>query len=130
MADSSDWYAQDVATFGDRLSAAREAAGLTQEELAKRLGVRLTSIKAWEDDSSEPRANRLQMMAGMLNVSIRWMLTGEGEGLDGPDEYVPLSDDVQMALKDISRMRSQMLALSNEMGQMEKRLRKLLRKEG
>ncbi|WP_435258307.1 helix-turn-helix domain-containing protein [Thioclava sp. FR2] len=130
MADSSDWYAQDVATFGDRLAAAREAAGLTQEELAKRLGVRLTSIKAWEDDSSEPRANRLQMMAGMLNVSIRWMLTGEGEGLDGPAEFAPLSDDVQMALKDISRMRSQMLALSNEMGQMEKRLRKLLRKEG
>ena len=130
MADSSDWYAQDVATFGDRLAAAREAAGLTQEELAKRLGVRLTSIKAWEDDSSEPRANRLQMMAGMLNVSIRWMLTGEGEGLDEPSELAPLSDDVQMALRDISRMRSQMLALSNEMGQMEKRLRKLLRKEG
>lgn len=130
MADSSDWYAQDVATFGDRLAAARDAAGLTQEDLAKRLGVRSTSIKAWEDDSSEPRANRLQMLAGMLNVSIRWMLTGEGDGLDGPSEFAPLSDDVQTALRDIARMRSQMLALSNEMGQMEKRLRKLLRKEG
>lgn len=130
MADSGNWYGQDVATFGDRLAAAREAAGLSQEELAKRLGVRLSSIKSWEDDSSEPRANRLQMMAGMLNVSIRWMLTGEGEGLEAPSDFSSLSDDVKSALKDMARMRSQMLALTNELGQMEKRLRNLLRKEG
>ena len=40
MAESSNWYAADVATFGDRLIGARDAAGLTQEELAQRLGVR------------------------------------------------------------------------------------------
>ncbi|MEF3047222.1 helix-turn-helix domain-containing protein [Pseudotabrizicola sp. L79] len=129
MAETDDWYSGDVATFGDRLAGAREAAGLTQDQLAKRLGVRVTSIRAWEDDSSEPRANRLQMMAGMLNVSLRWLLTGEGDGLDAPATAGLLSDDAQTALKDLGRMRAQLLALATEMGQMEKRLRHLLRDE-
>lgn len=130
MAESSEatgWFDADVATFGDRLAGAREAAGLSQEQFAKRLGVRLTTVEAWEDDASEPRANRLQMMAGMLNVSIRWLLTGEGEGLDAPASPGTLSDTAQVALKDLGRIRAQMLALATEMGQMEKRLRHLLR---
>ena len=57
------WFSDETATFGDRLAGAREAQGLSQEDLARRLGVRLKTIQAWEDDLSEPRANRLQMMA-------------------------------------------------------------------
>lgn len=50
MAETSPehtWYSADVATFGDRLAGAREAAGLTQEDLAQRLGVRLTTLQNW-----------------------------------------------------------------------------------
>ena len=39
-----------------------------------------------ENDLTEPRANKLQMLAGVLNVSIMWLLTGEGQGLDDPAE--------------------------------------------
>jgi len=76
----TDWYGADTATFGDRVAAAREAAGMTQKQLAKRLGVKLPTVRGWEEDLSEPRANKLSMMAGLLNVSIVWLLTGEGEG--------------------------------------------------
>lgn len=130
MTETSTWFAGDVATFGDRMSGAREAAGLSQEELAKRLGVRLTTIQSWEDDSAEPRANRLQMMAGMLNVSIRWLLTGEGEGLDQPAGPERLGPEAKEMLMELARMRTQMLSLTNEMGQMEKRLRQILRGRG
>lgn len=130
MTETSTWFAGEVATFGDRMSGAREAAGLSQEELARHLGVRLSTIQAWEDDSAEPRANRLQMMAGMLNVSIRWLLTGEGEGLDQPVDPEPLGAQGQETLKEIARMRTQMLSLTNELGQMEKRLRQILRGKG
>jgi len=74
----TDWYGAETATFGDRLAGAREAAGLSQEELATRLGVRLETLIGWEEDAADPRANRLQMLAGMLNVSLMWLLTGEG----------------------------------------------------
>jgi len=64
MTDSrTDWYSDETATFGDRLSGVREALGMTQTELAERLEVRLATLMAWEEDRAEPRANRLQMLA-------------------------------------------------------------------
>jgi transcriptional regulator with XRE-family HTH domain len=129
MAENRGWFAGDVATFGDRLAGAREAAGLTQAQLAKRLGVRLTTVEAWEADAAEPRANRVQMLAGMLNVSIRWLLTGEGDGLDAPTPPGALPPEVRAALEDLAALRARMLALVGEMGQMEKRLRHLMRRE-
>jgi transcriptional regulator with XRE-family HTH domain len=65
-------YSEDAATFGDRLALARESQNLTQEHLAKRLGLRVQTIQNWEFDRSEPRANKLQMLAGFLNVSMVW----------------------------------------------------------
>ena len=38
---------------------------MSQSELAKRLGIKITTLKSWEDDLSEPRANKLSMMAGV-----------------------------------------------------------------
>ncbi|MGR3393393.1 helix-turn-helix domain-containing protein, partial [Sagittula sp.] len=45
----TDWYGPDVATLGDRLAAAREAQGMSQETLAKNLGVKLNTLEKWED---------------------------------------------------------------------------------
>lgn len=70
MTETTDWYGPDVATFGDRVAAARENAQMTQAALAKRLGVKHATLRAWEDDLSEPRANRLSMLAGILGVSM------------------------------------------------------------
>ncbi|MEH6773334.1 MAG: helix-turn-helix transcriptional regulator [Cereibacter changlensis] len=126
---AAGWFCEATATFGDRMAGAREAAGLSQEDLARRLGVRLKTVQAWEDDLSEPRANRLQMMAGMLNVSLRWLLTGEGEGLEGPSHPGALTGKARDALAELSRMRAQMLALAQEMGHLEKRMRGLMREE-
>jgi transcriptional regulator with XRE-family HTH domain len=123
--DKSDWYSADAATFGDRLAGAREATHLTQEELARHLGVDLPTIISWENDQSDPRANRLQMLSGMLNVSIRWLLTGEGDGVEA--EVATSSADLQKALAEMARMRAQMLALAQDMGHLEKRMRGLVK---
>lgn len=123
--DNSEWFSADAATFGDRITGAREAANLTQEALARQLGVKLTTVQNWENDHSDPRANKLQMMSGMLNVSMRWLLTGEGEGIESP--VATTNGDMQKALADLSRMRAQMLALSQDMGHLEKRLRSLMK---
>lgn len=124
--NSADWYSADAATFGDRVAAAREAAGLTVAALARQLGVKLETVQNWENDHSEPRANKLQMMSGMLNVSMRWLLTGEGDGIDSPNAGFDNSD-LTKALADLARMRAQALALSQDMGHLEKRLRAMIR---
>ena len=126
MDDALDWYSADAATFGDRVAAAREAAGMSQKELAKRLGVRVATMRAWEDDLSEPRANRLSMMAGLLNVSMMWLINGEGEGLAGPVEARPMTDETRNILTELRDLRADMLMRAEQVGRLEKRLRATL----
>ena len=66
-------------TLGGRISMAREASGLSASQVVKRLGVTSTTYKAWEADRSEPRANKLVALAGILNVSPPYLLSGLGE---------------------------------------------------
>lgn len=128
MTDSADqdWFSEERATFGDRLAAAREAAGLSQKGLAKRLGVKARTITSWENDTSEPRANRLQMVAGLLNVSLMWLLTGEGDGVDPPGTEPPLSQDARSTLLELRELRAEIDDAAKRLARLEKRLRTLL----
>ncbi|WP_298907363.1 helix-turn-helix transcriptional regulator [uncultured Aliiroseovarius sp.] len=123
---NGDWFSEDAATFGDRLAAAREAESMSQSALARRLGVKLKTLRGWEEDLSEPRANKLQMVSGVLNVSMRWLLTGEGEGVSEPtleDGDVPEVRDLLLEIRDI---KMQMSRSAEQLGRLEKRLRKRL----
>lgn len=122
------YYGPEAATFGDRLAAAREAAGMTQEVLAKRLGVKLVTVQRWEDDVSEPRANKLSMLAGILNISMVWLITGEGDGIEDPAED-PISPDLRAVLADIRSLRAQFRTQTDKLGRLEKRLRELLKEQ-
>ncbi|WP_170349173.1 MULTISPECIES: helix-turn-helix domain-containing protein [Ruegeria] len=123
MTDENDWYSPEAATFGDRLAGAREAAGMTQTQLARRLGVKKATIVAWENDLSEPRANRLSMMAGMINVSIMWLLTGEGEGMDAPVEDGEVNIELADAVAELRAIRGEMRASAERAARLEKKLR-------
>lgn len=124
--DEATWFDAETSTFGDRVMGAREAAGLSQPELAKRLGVKIKTIRAWENDQSEPRANKLGNLAGILGVSMMWLLAGQGEGLDGPDVAEPLDADIEKILIDLRQMRQEQASLTERMGRIEKRLRAAL----
>ncbi len=126
MVDTLDWYSPKTATFGDRVAAAREAAGMSQKQLAKRLGVRLTTLRSWEDDLSEPRANRLSIMAGLLNVSMMWLINGEGEGLAGPLDAPVMTEETRNILTELRDLRADMLARAEQVARLEKRLRATL----
>jgi len=63
-------------TFGGRIDTARTAQGLTSAQLASRLGVLTKTIRNWQSDNSEPRTNKLVTLAGVLNVSVMWLMTG------------------------------------------------------
>ncbi|MFK7837962.1 MAG: multiprotein-bridging factor 1 family protein [Sulfitobacter sp.] len=123
MHAETDWYGPDAATFGDRVAAARESAGMTQAALAKRLGVRLATLRAWEEDLSEPRANRLSMLAGLLNVSMMWLINGEGEGIEAPADAITVPADMASILAEMRMLRTEMHSNAEAMGRLEKRLR-------
>lgn len=128
--DSTEgWFDPETTTFGDRVAGAREQAGMTQAELAKRLGVKLKTLKGWENDLSEPRANKLSMMAGLLNVSIIWLLTGEGEGVAAPVDETPIAPDINALLVEIRDLKTQIGAAADRLGRLEKSLRTKLKGE-
>lgn len=120
---NDDWFAPEAATFGDRLAAAREQAGMTRKQLAKRLGVKLSTLRGWEEDLSEPRANKLSMIAGLLNVSVMWMLNGEGDGVNAPLDETPISPDINDLLIEIRELKGQISGAADRLGKLEKQLR-------
>lgn len=117
-----DYYDDAAATFGDRMAAARDRMGMTQAQLARRLGVKSQTIAGWESDRAEPRANRLQMLAGMLNVSLVWLMTGAGEGVGAPQEDLPRDQAVQAILDELRETRVAQSRLAERLGRLEKRL--------
>lgn len=125
---AEEWYGPDAATFGDRLAAAREQENMTQAQMARRLGVKASTLRGWEQDLSEPRANRLSMMAGILNVSMMWLLNGEGEGLDAPAEADGAVDqDLAAIFRDMRDLRVTISQSADQLARLEKRLRTALK---
>ena len=118
-----DWYGPDKATFGDRLAAARENSNLSQNDLAKRLGVKTSTIKSWENDNSEPRANRLSMLAGLLNVSITWLISAEGSGVEAPSKLDRSEDSLQEVVKELRILRLNMIKSVERIDKLEEKLK-------
>ena len=105
-------------TLGGRIVYAREAQDLTTSQLARRMGVKTETLNDWETDRAEPRSNRLLTLAGMLNVSPTWLLTGAGES-----PVDSLTETEMMHIREsVVRMREQVLTLVEELEQLQKRL--------
>lgn len=60
--------------FATRLRQARTAAGLTQAQLAARIGVKRTSYNAFETARNEPNISILALVSKELNRSVNWFL--------------------------------------------------------
>ncbi|MCB2136665.1 MAG: helix-turn-helix domain-containing protein [Rhodobacteraceae bacterium] len=96
---------------------------MSQHDLARRIGVRAKTVEQWEADASEPRANRLQMLAGMLSVSLTWLLTGEGEGVLAPDDSAATHPPIAELLTEMRQLQTEITQIAGRIGKIEKRLR-------
>jgi transcriptional regulator with XRE-family HTH domain len=102
---------------------------MTQAQLAKRIGVKKKTLEDWEDDIRDPRAMRLSMLAGLLNISLLWLLTGEGDGpgdLGTATSYVRGSHQLLDEIRDIS---AQMSLNADRLVRVEQELHALLKDE-
>ena len=120
--EQNDQFNETVATFGDRLEAARLAKGLTVDGLASKLGVDVSRVEAWESDADAPRANRIQLLAGLLNVSIVWLISGESDGTSRVADTYERPSGVNDALGEISQLKSTLSGALDKLEKLEKRL--------
>ena len=93
--DAQNRPAASAESFGARLQRLRTAKGLTQGQLAVRLGVSEPSISAWELDKARPKAGRVEVLANMLGVEIHELL--------GLEETENLRDLVARAKEQIAK---------------------------
>ena len=79
-------------TTGERIAKARGDLGLSIEDVAGRAGVRGATVESWEAGTTEPRPNKLLQLAGILEVSLMWLMTGiAAQDEDRVVEFDPLA---------------------------------------
>ena len=61
-------------TLGERLTALRKGAGLSQEQMAAELNVSRQAISKWETDQSAPELEKLMALAEIFSVSTDELL--------------------------------------------------------
>lgn len=59
-----------------RIKERRRAVGLSQKQLAERLGISDMTVRRWETTSRKPDANLLPDLANLLGTSINYLLLG------------------------------------------------------
>ena len=82
-------------TLGQRIQKLRKGAGLTQEQLAERMGVTRQAVSKWESDGGVPELDTLIAMSRLFHVTIGQLLgveelrkSGVGSGEDGGQTQV------------------------------------------
>lgn len=74
-----------TATPGSRIKLTRTQLGLSLQQLADRVGVTRKSLENWENDRSEPRGVKVMKLAGVLQVPMIWLLTGDNPPAQDPN---------------------------------------------
>ena len=67
----------DLVKIGRLLQELRKEKGLTQEQLAERMGVARRTVSRWETGSNMPDLDILMELADLYTVDLREILSGE-----------------------------------------------------
>lgn len=69
----------------DRIKLLRDLAHMSQAKFGQSIGVSAGNVGDWERGRAKPGADALLALSRHFNISIDWILTGEGKG---PDDHV------------------------------------------
>ncbi len=74
-------------TISERIRNRRKDVGLTQQQVAKAIGISRVSVTKWENGSSKPDGENLYLLSKLLSKSPEWILYGK-DGHDKADDCV------------------------------------------
>ena len=67
---------EDRNSIGENIRKARKAAGMTQEELGKKIGISQQAVGNYESGRRKPKIKTLLRLSNGLNVSVAELLAG------------------------------------------------------
>ncbi len=74
-------------TFAEKLKSIRKQAGMSQEQLAEKLGVSRQAVTKWETDAGIPDIENIMAISILFDISIDELLSNE-RGAKTPAEYL------------------------------------------
>ena len=74
-------------TFAEKLRSVRRQAGMSQEQLAEKLGVSRQAVTKWETDAGIPDIENIKAVSALFDISIDELLSNE-RGAGKPTEYL------------------------------------------
>ena len=90
-----------MSDIGNRIKQIRIDKNMSQEEFAKILGYKSRGkIANLELGKTEPEEEFLDLMCGKLHVSMKWIMTGEGDMYGDESRKARIADFVSETLKD------------------------------
>lgn len=81
---------QDV-RFGQRLAEARDAKGLTQAQLAEKIGASERAVQQWESEGRSPRKKYQPLLVAALGKPWKWFFDVPIEEVEAAMEEVALA---------------------------------------
>ena len=77
-------------SVGTNIKQLRDRAGMTQEELADKLGVARSTVTQWENGWSNPRMGMVQKLAGVFHVTSSDIVSDEPAKSALPANAIPM----------------------------------------
>lgn len=100
--------------FNEKMNQCRKRLGLSQEELAQRIGVSRQSISKWETGEAFPEITKLPLLAKEFDVTIDWLLSDEDDNVKEEINEMPASTITFPSW--IDKLPSHMLSLIKRFG--------------
>lgn len=113
-------------TTGSRIEMVRNQLGLSPSQLARRVGVKRKTLENWENDRSEPRADKLLKLSGVLQVPIYWLITGDVPPSSDHSPAIPETAKIAQKLERAVAMQRDLAALLIEVSADVARLQRAL----
>ena len=74
-------------TFAEKLKSIRKQTGMSQEQLAEKLGVSRQAVTKWETDAGIPDIENIMAISALFDISIDELLSNE-KGAKKPTDYL------------------------------------------
>lgn len=83
-------------TTGQKIAAQRKSRSMSQDELAKKVGVSRGVVNKWERDAFSPSPEKAEKLCEIFGVSFKWLV------VQGDEDYSV--DDIDMLNAEIARL--------------------------
>ncbi len=105
-------------TFGTKIAEMRKEKGMTQLELAEKMGVTDKAVSKWERDLSFPDVNSIPKLAEIFDVTVDELMQGKAAA-KGTAAAGRVSAFVRLALKGVALAMGIAVAVLSFLGEIE-----------